>query len=673
MKKTIGAIIIFLFLIGNFSAVYAEKGYNADSIDSYVGQKIIDLNYYHASTGCYPYKKRLDEEGTMQCVGYVYARTEEKLGLSPGFDSGLGAKDIPNNAPNGQTRTAIDGTVYTIEVYKNDNGSHITADCWVSFGSGSSSYGHVIYVEEVIGDTVYYSESGSKMWREGNAGILRKQNKYDFINHCSSGGSYVGTVVFRSNVPKCSHSYTDPNTELCQKCGEKFQRVENSENKKYTVNVKSIHLRTVPYAKIGGSNGVSYAGEVVTSSANVINMYGNKWVKITNSKGQSGYTSVNNLKEYSRPAASSLNIDLSRYPTLLKKGSNFGLRGTVASNYEVKQIKGFIYSDSAIVQSTVDYPNKKSVDVKGLLLNSNLVFNRLGTGNYTLAVEATDSSGNSVTVKKAFRVYEEEKEKTPSSLSINLTRYPVTLNVGSGFGLRGTVDSNYSIARVKGYVKDANGTVVLSSNDTPNTKSMNIQYADLNNSLVFNRLAAGNYIMIVEATDTAGRVVTATKEFSVKAKETYADSAPNGDGVTGTVNIPSSWDNLSIRTGPSTSYQIIGSMNQGVTCTVYPNKTVNGWYYVNYNGIWGYASGKQINLNSGTLSTSNTRLGIVNIPSSWDDLSIRTGPSTNYQIVGGMPNGARCTVYPEKTSNGWYYVEYNGVQGYAAGNRIDLQ
>lgn len=180
--------------------------------------------------------------------------------------------------------------------------------------------------------------------------------------------------------------------------------------------------------------------------------------------------------------------------------------------------------------------------------------------------------------------------------------------------------------------------------------------------------------MKVVAVDASGRTVEATKNFTVKAKEAYVDNTANGNGVTGIINIPSSWDNLSIRTGPSTSYDIIGSMNQGAKCTVYPNKTVNGWYYINYNGIWGYASGNQISLNtSSNTQTQNTRVGIVNIPSSWDNLSIRSGPSTNYQIVGSMNQGARCTVYPDKASNGWYYVEYNGVRGYASGNQINLQ
>ena len=79
-----------------------------------------------------------------------------------------------------------------------------------------------------------------------------------------------------------------------------------------------------------------------------------------------------------------------------------------------------------------------------------------------------------------------------------------------------------------------------------------------------------------------------------------------GSSVIGTVDIPSSWDNLSIRSGPSTNYQIVGSMNDGVQCTVYPDKTSNGWYYVNYNGVWGYASGKQINTSDSSASSQTS-------------------------------------------------------------------
>ncbi len=374
-------------------------------------------------------------------------------------------------------------------------------------------------------------------------------------------------------------------------------------------------------------------------------------------------------------AESTLSINLEKYPVSLNAGSSFGLRGSVNSNYDISVVRGYVInSNGQTVLSSKDTPYSSSLNIKSARLNNDLIFNNLSAGNYTLKVVATDSSGRTVEVSKGFRVVSPQKNNN-SSLSINLEKYPVTLKVGSSYGLRGSITSNYNISVVRGYVTNSSGKTVLSSKDTPNSTYMDIKPSNLNWDLVFNNLSAGSYTMKVVAVDASGRTVEATKNFTVKAKEAYVDNSPNGNGVTGTVSIPSSWDNLSIRSGPSTSYQIVGSMNNGVKCTVYPNKTSNGWYYVNYNGIWGYASGNQINLNtsSSNTQTQNTRVGIVNIPSSWDNLSIRSGPSTNYQIVGSMNQGARCTVYPDKTSNGWYYVEYNGVRGYASGKQINLQ
>lgn len=374
-------------------------------------------------------------------------------------------------------------------------------------------------------------------------------------------------------------------------------------------------------------------------------------------------------------AESTLSINLEKYPVTLNAGSGFGLRGSVNSNYDISVVRGYVInSNGQTVLSSKDTPYSSSLNIKSARLNNDLVFNNLSAGNYTLKVVATDSSGRTVEVSKGFSVVSPQKSNN-STLSINLEKYPVTLKVGSSYGLRGSITSNYNISVVRGYVTNSSGQTVLSSKDTPNSTYMDIKPSNLNWDLVFNNLSAGSYTMKVVAVDASGRTVEATKNFTVKAKEVYVDNSPNGNGVTGTVNIPSSWDNLSIRSGPSTNYQIVGSMNNGAKCTVYPNKTNNGWYYVNYNGIWGYASGNQINLNtsSSNTQTQNTRVGIVNIPSSWDNLSIRSGPSTNYQIVGSMNQGVRCTVYPDKTSNGWYYVEYNGVRGYASGKQINLQ
>ena len=575
MKKIICSMLVIIMLLSTITSIAASKISKEDVTKT----KDYVINWYNSGK-YYQYG---------HCQGFVNQCWKRSLGgtwnstccARKGWDE-FGVSSSNSDIP-------VGASVY----FARSKGS--TCSSCGQYPGHAAFYignGEIIHVYNRVvdsnGNQVYMDSAKTK-----KAGYIRRTTIDDVINDgytYSGWGWHSDKELEGGNV--CSHSYTDPNTELCNNCGNKFQRIETSESKKYVVNANSINLRSVPYSKVGVSNGKAYAGEVVTSSINVINMYGNKWVKITNSKGQTGYTYLGNLKEYSEPQTSSLNIDLTKYPTSLKQGSNFGLRGTVSSNYNVKQIKGYILNGNTTVQSTVDNLNKKSVDVSGINLNNNLIFNYLGAGNYTLVVEATDSSGKTVTIKKYFEVYANQT-KTASSLSINLVRYPVTLKQGTSFGLRGSVDSNYTIAKVRGYVKNSTGSVVLSSTDTPNSTSMNIQYADLNNSLVFNKLSSGNYTMIVEATDTSGRVVTATKNFTVQG-----NTAP---------------------------------------------------------------------------TTTNTRTGIVNIPSRWTDLSIRTGPSTNYQIVGGMPHGARCTVYTDKASKGWYYVEYNGVQGYAAGNRINLQ
>jgi len=127
-------------------------------------------------------------------------------------------------------------------------------------------------------------------------------------------------------------------------------------------------------------------------------------------------------------------------------------------------------------------------------------------------------------------------------------------------------------------------------------------------------------------------------------------------------------------------YVINGDKNK--TYYVYENTfkklyTQNSHYYeIDYHR---YDSGAVIdapNTNNNSVGNSNTSLGksvigTVDIPSSWDNLSIRSGPSTNYQIVGSMNDGVRCNEYTSKSKNGWYYVEYNGIYGYASGNCIN--
>ena len=51
-------------------------------------------------------------------------------------------------------------------------------------------------------------------------------------------------------------------------------------------------------------------------------------------------------------------------------------------------------------------------------------------------------------------------------------------------------------------------------------------------------------------------------------------------------------------------------------------------------------------------------------------LNIREAPNTNAEIVGQIPNGATVTIIGQ--DNGWYLINYGGVQGYSYGQYIQV-
>lgn len=220
-------------------------------------------------------------------------------------------------------------------------------------------------------------------------------------------------------------------------------------------------------------------------------------------------SSQNVIDSAGQATASTLKISMTSYPENLRKGSSYGLRGTVSSNYNIKSVSGSVTNSSGnTVLSSYDAPNAKSMNVKNSALNGRLAFNKLATGTYTMKVVATDTSGKTVSWSTSFRIY-------TSNLSINMTRSPTSIKYRNSFGLRGNVNSNEKITLVSGSVINSSGITVLSSTDRPNTTSMDVRTANLNDKLAFNQLSRGSYTLKVVATDASGNSVTWSISFRV--------------------------------------------------------------------------------------------------------------------------------------------------------------
>ncbi|MBR5020114.1 MAG: peptidoglycan DD-metalloendopeptidase family protein [Oscillospiraceae bacterium] len=118
--------------------------------------------------------------------------------------------------------------------------------------------------------------------------------------------------------------------------------------------------------------------------------------------------------------------------------------------------------------------------------------------------------------------YNGGSQPAASTLNISVTSYPVRIQTGSSWGMRGSVTSNYNITRVEGYVYNSAGYPVMTSLDYPNAPSMDIRYSQVNNALCFNKLSADRYTLMIFAVDDSGKTQTWSTTFEVYDKSTLS-------------------------------------------------------------------------------------------------------------------------------------------------------
>ena len=117
-----------------------------------------------------------------QCVWYVRGRAKEKLGINI---SPMGnGNQMWYNAGNAAVSATAD---------------NIKPDMIVSYKYGTSSagqkYGHVIYIEDVVGDTVYYTEGGSGYYKNGTDGVVKTATKEGILKGVNTSGKRMGSSI----------------------------------------------------------------------------------------------------------------------------------------------------------------------------------------------------------------------------------------------------------------------------------------------------------------------------------------------------------------------------------------------------------------------------------------------------------------------------------------------
>ena len=123
---------------------------------------------------------------------------------------------------------------------------------------------------------------------------------------------------------------------------------------------------------------------------------------------------------------------------------------------------------------------------------------------------------------------------------------------------------------------------------------------------------------------------------------------------------------LNVRTSLNENGQVIGTLHKNDKISVL-DKSIDGWYKIDFNGRRAYVSSKYVNL----ISYKNNEVkkevkkepiegtGKVNITTA---LNVRQAATSNSRIVGSLKGGEKVNIISE--SNGFYKIEFNNSYGY---------
>lgn len=167
----------------------------------------------------------------------------------------------------------------------------------------------------------------------------------------------------------------------------------------------------------------------------------------------------------------------------------------------------------------------------------------------------------------------------PSNLSVTGANYPESLATGKSFSIYGTVSSNYKITWVRVGVYRPDGSLAISETVKPGTNTFSISSVDDN--IKFGSLAAGKYTYCIEAADTSGI-------YRQLLLQPFTVGSGSGSSVSFDYKVTTSSTNLNMRSGPSTSYSVVGSLPKGTVISI--TKVSGNWAYTTYNGVSGWAS-----------------------------------------------------------------------------------
>ena len=173
----------------------------------------------------------------------------------------------------------------------------------------------------------------------------------------------------------------------------------------------------------------------------------------------------------------------------------------------------------------------------------------------------------------------------------------------------------------------------------------------------------------VETEPVSTQDMSQTTQIQTQAEE----AATANTQVLTTLYVVNCNESITLRTADSTSAKEIRQIPLGAAVSFMENAS-NGFYKVSYNGSTGYALASYLSVDpydhyvaSTTAADLSWRGKVVRCN---EFITLRKTPSTKGEELIKIPVGAIVTVY-SGADNGFYYINYGGIEGYALASYID--
>lgn len=139
----------------------------------------------------------------------------------------------------------------------------------------------------------------------------------------------------------------------------------------------------------------------------------------------------------------------------------------------------------------------------------------------------------------------------------------------------------------------------------------------------------------------------------------FEQASQENSPITGQGTIVNCNVSVNIRSGPGTRYSILGLAPKGASYTITGQS--GAWYKIDFGGKVGYISADYFSA-SEVLPASPAESGQGTIVNCNHSVNVRSGPGTEYPILGFAPKGAVYTITGK--SGAWYQIDFSGTTAY---------